>query len=80
MTSPSGKITVDFYDKKSGLRVKTIAQQGQMSVTTLYSDYRSVEGVLYPFKLKQSAGPQSFDIIVSSVEVNKGIDDTVFDM
>jgi len=73
MTSPSGKNTVDFYDKKSGLRVKTIAQQGQMSVITLYSDYRAVEGVLFPFKLKQSAGPQSFDIIVSGVEVNKGI-------
>ncbi len=80
MTSPSGKNTVDFYDKKSGLRVKTIAQQGQMSVITLYSDYRAVEGVLFPFKLKQSAGPQSFDIIVSGVEVNKGIDDSVFEM
>ncbi|MDP2335417.1 MAG: insulinase family protein [Bacteroidota bacterium] len=80
MTSPSGKNTVDFYDQKSGLKVKSVAQQGQMSVTTLYSDYRSVEGVLYPYKMKQSAGPQSFDIVVSSVEVNKGIDDSVFEL
>jgi len=80
MTSPSGKTTVDFYDQKSWLRVKTIAQQGQMTITTLYSDYRAVEGVLFPFKLKQSAGPQSFDVIVSGVEVNKGIDDSVFDL
>lgn len=78
MNMPSGKNTVDFYDQKSGLKVKSVAQQGQMSVTTLYSDYREVEGVLFPFKLKQSAGPQSFDIAVSAIEVNKGIDDSVF--
>lgn len=80
MTLPSGKNTVDFYDQKSGLKVKSVAQQGQMSVITLYSDYRLVEGVLYPYKMKQSTGPQSFDIVVSSVEVNKGIDDSVFDL
>jgi len=80
MTLPAGINTVDFYDQKSGLKVKSVAQQGQMSVTTSYSDYRDVEGVLYPFKLKQSAGPQSFDITVSSVEVNKGIDDSVFEL
>ncbi len=80
MNLPSGKNTVDFYDQKSGLKVKSVSQQEQMSVTTLYSDYREVQGVLYPFKLKQSAGPQSFDIEVSSVEVNRGIDDSVFEL
>lgn len=80
MNLPSGKNTVDFYDQKSRLKVKSVSQQEQMSVTTLYSDYREVQGVLYPFKLKQSAGPQSFDIEVSSVEVNRGIDDSVFDL
>lgn len=80
MTLPSGKSTVDFYDQKTGLKVKSVAQQGPMSVTSLYADYRPVEGVLFPFKLKQSAGPQSFDIVVSGVEVNKGIDDSVFEL
>jgi hypothetical protein len=80
MTLPAGINTVDFYDQKNGLKVKSVAQQGQMSLTTLYSDYRLVEGVLFPFKLKQSAGPQSFDINVSSVEVNKGIDDSAFEL
>lgn len=79
MTLPTGKSIVDFYDQNTGLKVKSVAQQGQISVTTLYSDYRMAEGVLFPFKLKQLAGPQSFDIIVSSVEVNKGIDDSVFE-
>lgn len=80
MNSPSGKSSVDFYDQKTGLKVKTVAQQGQTSVTTQYSDYREVDGVLYPFKMKQSAGPQAFDIAVTSMEVNKGIDDSVFEL
>ena len=80
MNLPSGKNTVDFYDQKSGLKVKSVAQQGQMSVTTLYSDYRLVEGILFPFKMNQSVGPQSFDIVVSAIEVNKGIDDSVFEL
>jgi len=80
ITLPAGINTVDFYDQKSGLKVKSIAQQGQMSLTTLYSDYREVEGILYPYKIKQSAGPQAFDITVSAIEVNKGIDDSVFDL
>jgi predicted Zn-dependent peptidase len=79
MTLPAEISTVDFYDQKSGLKVKSIAQQGQTSLTTLYSDYRDVDGFLFPFKIKQSAGPQSFDIVVSSVEINKGIDDSVFE-
>lgn len=68
MNMPSGKNMVDFYDQKSGLKVKSVAPRGQMSVTTLYSDYREVEGVLFPYRIKQSAGPQSFDITVSAIE------------
>ncbi len=77
---PSGKNMIDFYDQKTGLKIKSVAQQGQMSVTTLYSDYRDVEGILFPFKIKQSAGPQSFDIVVSTIEVNKGMEDSVFEL
>jgi zinc protease len=78
MTSPSGKTSADYYDQATGYKVKSVAQQGQTSVTTLYADYRNVDGYMFPFKMKQSAGPQSFDIEVTSMEVNKGIDDSVF--
>ena len=78
VTTPSGKTSVDFYDQESGLKVKSVAQQGQMSITTLFSDYREVDGILFPFKMSQSVGPQSFDVLVNSIEVNKGIDDSVF--
>lgn len=78
VTLPSGRTTVDFYDQATGLKVKSIAQQGQTSVTTEYGDYKAVEGVLFPFKLKQSVGPQSFDIVFTTIVINKGIDDSVF--
>jgi len=80
VTTASGKTSVDFYDQESGLKIKSVAQQGQMSITTLLSDYREVEGVLFPFKMNQSMGPQSFDVLVKSIEVNKGIDDKIFEL
>jgi zinc protease len=78
VTSPAGKVSVDYYDQKSGLKLKSVAQQGQMSIATTYSDYREVEGVLFPFMMNQTVGPQSFDVITSAIEVNTGIDDSVF--
>lgn len=80
MTLPSGRTAVDFYDQESGLKVKSVSQQGGMSVTATYSDYRPVEGIQFPFKTKQVAGPQNLDIEVKSVEINKGVDDSVFEM
>ncbi len=78
VTTPTGKKSVDFYDQKNGLKLKSVTQQGQMSISILYSDYREIEGVLFPFMMTQSVGPQSFDVIVKTIDVNKGIDDSVF--
>jgi len=78
MTMPSGRTAVDFYGQESGLKIKSVSQQGGVSATALYSDYREVDGVLFPFKTKQTAGPQTLDIEVKSIEINKGIDDSVF--
>ena len=77
---PSGNNVMEYYDQQSGLKVKSTSTQGQASVTTLYSDYREVNGVLFPFKVKQSLGTQSVDIETTSIEINKGIDDSVFEM
>ncbi len=78
VTTPAGKVSTDYYDQKTGLKLKSVAQQGQMSIATTYSDYREVEGVLFPFMMNQTVGPQSFDVITSSIEINKGIDDSIF--
>ena len=80
MVLPTGNSNVDFYDQASGLKVKSVSQQGQIAVTTSYSDYREVDGILFPFKMTQSMGPQNFDIVITSIEVNKGVDDSVFSL
>jgi hypothetical protein len=81
--SPGGSKTTDFFDKKSGLKVKslqTIEQAGQ-SVTTVneYSDFRAVGGVLFPYKITTvGAMPFPLELIVKSIEVNKGVDEALF--
>ncbi|PRX52521.1 M16 family metallopeptidase [Salegentibacter salegens] len=66
-----------YYNVDSGLKmqtVQTISQAGQtMSIPTGYSDYQEVEGVKFPFKMTQAAGPQTFEFDVTEILVNEGI-------
>lgn len=66
-----------FYSVESGLKIKTVqtvSQGGQsMSVPTGYSDYQVVEGVKFPFKMTQAAGPQTFEFDVTEILINEGI-------
>ncbi len=66
-----------YYNVDSGLKmqtVQTITQAGQtMSIPTGYSDYQEVEGVKFPFKMTQAAGPQTFEFDVTEILVNEGI-------
>jgi len=76
ITSPEGKKSTDFFDSKSKLKVKTISEEGNV----LYSDYKEVDGIMFPFQLKASGGgmPMPLMMKVEKVEVNKGIDDAMF--
>ncbi len=80
---PGGKNWVEYFDPESGLRVKDSKQlvtpQGTFTQENEYSDYRNVEGVMYPFKLKQSVGGQTLEMNVSSIKVNTGIPDDKFE-
>lgn len=83
ITSASGKKSTDFFDKATGLKIRSIetqeGPQGPTSSTSDYEDYREVNGVKVPYRLK-TVGLAPFPLIfeVKSVEVNKGIDDSVF--
>jgi outer membrane lipoprotein-sorting protein len=39
-----------------------------------------VEGVKYPFVIKQSIGPQTIEFQVDSIKINTGIPDTKFEL
>lgn len=82
MTLPSGIRWFSYFDVESGLKVKEQkelqTQMGLIEQVIVYDNYTEVEGIKYPFKLTQSFGPQSVEMTVSSVKVNKGLADDIF--
>lgn len=84
MTLPSGIRWFQFYDKETGLKLQENkemqTQMGLIETSTYYSDYKEVDGKLYPYKVKQSMGPQSFEMTVSSIRINTGMDDSIFEV
>ena len=82
-TDANGKSTVYFFDKESGLKVKTVATQdaqGQtMTITTEFHDYAEVGGIMVPHLTKVSGmAPVPLEMKVKNVEINGEIDPSVF--
>ncbi len=42
------------------------------------SEYKDVDGILYPHKLDLTVGPQQISGTVENIMLNAGIDDSVF--
>ena len=66
-----------YYNSTTGLLVrteKTEEAQGQ-KVTSVQdlSDYRMVNGVLFPFEQKITAGPQVIGLTASEITINQGV-------
>ena len=66
-----------FYDTETGLKLQEVnvaeIQGQQMQSTFSFEDYKEVSGILFPFKLIQTVGPQSFEFIISEIKVNDGV-------
>jgi predicted Zn-dependent peptidase len=77
-----GNKAVSYFDVQTGLKLKSVASlatpAGDQQTIIEFSDYREVEGVKFPFRMKQNMGGMSMDCVVKSVEINKGVDDSVF--
>lgn len=77
-TYPSGKKAYAWYSVNTGLKIKSIviseSEQGSMEVVTTYSDYRPVNGVMFPFYIKTMFG----DLIFDKIEGNTGVKDEFF--
>ena len=70
----TGAKSVDYYDVKSGLKVRSISEEGQSN----YSDYKLINKIKYPGKISQDMQGQSIKFELKSVEVNKKLDDKLF--
>ncbi|MCX7798688.1 MAG: insulinase family protein [Melioribacter sp.] len=84
LTSTEGHKATNYYDVETGLLIRTVSNvttpQGSFSQTMDMSDYREVQGIKYPFKYIQSFGPQSIELTVTSIEVNTGLPDSLFEL
>lgn len=83
LTPPEGKPVVQYYDKKTGLMVRTdiVAEgpQGTIPTETLLSDYRAVDGVKVPFRAVTKLGPAiEMELVTTEVKNNVPIDDALF--
>lgn len=72
-----------FYDVETGLKLQEITtnemQGQQIASITNFEDYKEVSGILFPFKIIQTVGPQSFEFIVSEIKINDGVSPSDFE-
>jgi len=80
VTNPAGKAQTIFFSKNTGLIVKEVSSTPQGNSIALTHEYTEVNGVKFPKKVSQSMGPQMVEITVDKIEVNKGIEDTKFEI
>ncbi|HEY6907012.1 MAG TPA: insulinase family protein [Ignavibacteriaceae bacterium] len=84
MILPSGTKWNQYYDPETGYKVEEskniTTPQGTFTQEIYYSDFKTVEGVNYPFTIKQSVGSQTIDFKVDSIKINTGIPDTKFEL
>jgi outer membrane lipoprotein-sorting protein len=73
---------IHYYDISTGFKIMdvkpvTSAQRTYLQ-ETYYSDFRSVDGIYFPFKIRQKLGQQNMEFDVISIKINSGIDDSEF--
>jgi outer membrane lipoprotein-sorting protein len=83
VTPASGPASRTFIDAQSYLPIKSIVkvnlpEVGDVEQTIEVSDYRDVDGVKVPFKVKGSSAVQTFTIVISDVKHNVKIDEALF--
>ncbi len=74
LTPKAGKPITRYYDRASHLLVKevetAIGPRGEITAETYPSDYRKIDGILFPFKLTQNLDGKSFEITLTEVKHN----------
>ena len=72
-----------YYDKETGLKIKqtqnaSMPDGTQVSQTTYYENYISVDGILFPHIIKVPMGPQNMDFNMTQIVVNPEVSDADF--
>lgn len=67
-----------FYSVETGLKIKEIENSEMGSTSTLFTEYKEVGGIQFPFKITQSMGPRNIDFLVKEVKINEGVSEADF--
>ncbi len=84
VTRYDGKRTMEFYDMKSSLKLREITldkgiDDAPVSVITDFSDYKAVEGVLFPHTIVVTGmTPAPMTLRTMGMKVNQGVEDAIF--
>lgn len=75
----------EYYDTTTYLKVKEIkpinSPDGKIiNQESYYSNYQEVNGIEYPYTIKQFLGPSKFEFYVDSIKVNTGLSDRNFEI
>lgn len=82
LETPIGDKQTDYYSLESALLVKSESVEdspmGPITQEMMLSDYKEVEGVKFPYTIKQKFGPQSMEMKVEKIEINPNIPEGTF--
>lgn len=82
VTDPSGNVTTNYYDVKTGLKVKeltqAVGQGGATNSTVTYSNYEDTDGIKFPYTMTTDAGGMTIELKVKEIKVNSNIPDSDF--
>ncbi|MDG1396824.1 MAG: pitrilysin family protein [Polaribacter sp.] len=71
-----------FYDTKTGLKyqeVKTMkGPNGDVSVPTIFGEYKEVNGILFPYAIAQKMGPMDLNFEIKEIKINEGVSEADF--
>ncbi len=84
LITEEGKCWEQFYEINSGLKIKEVKEVEttleNFVQETFYGDYKEVDGLKFPFNIKQSFGMQTMEMNVSSVKLNAGLKNSIFEI
>ncbi len=77
VTDGSDKTTTYYFDTKTGLELRQVTSietpQKEMQQISDISDYKAVDGILFPSKIASKTGPMTLNMTIDSIEVNSGL-------
>ena len=80
----TGSAIKEYIDAETYLPIKMIIRMnipqfgGDLEQTNEFSDYREVDGIKLPFRMRSTSNVQNFNVTITKVEHNVTVDQTLF--